>query len=89
MVELIPQSEMTVLRPASQVREVANEAPRLHEIQSVAAAINSAANSGAHSILWSRELSEDVKELLESNGYTVIGNIHSADRSKSYIIQGF
>ena len=52
-------------------------------------AINTAANSGAHSIMWSKELSEAMKSLLKSNNYEVIPNGHAADSSKSYIIRGF
>ena len=54
MAGLIPTDEMTELKSASAVGEVANEAVAIIEKQTVAYAINQAANTGEHSITYSK-----------------------------------
>lgn len=87
MASLIPMDEMTELKDASVVSEVAAEAESIHEEQSVAAVINQAANSGQHSITYSRILSKEIIKKLENRGYIVHANQNAADPSKSYTIR--
>lgn len=89
MASLIPQDEMTELKDASVVAEVAKIAAAVHEEESVAAAINQAANSGQHSIMYSRVMSDAIIQKLAAKGYKVRPNGHAADSSKSWIIEGF
>lgn len=77
------------LVPASEAKAVADAAPFIHEKQSVAHAINNAANTGAHSVLWSKPLSKEMIELLETNGYTVTKNSRAAYPDRSWTISGF
>ena len=83
------QYELCELVPASAAKEIADAAPFTLEKQSVAYAINSAANTGAHEITWSKPLSSEMIDLLESNGYQVTQNLRAADPNKSWKIAGF
>jgi len=89
MAELIPISEMTELKSAAQAKAVADEALKIHEKQQIAAAINSAANSGEHSIIYQHPISDEVKAILEGQGYKVTRKPHSANPDFLYKIEGF
>lgn len=89
MVSLIPMDELTTLKSASEVKTVADSAVATIEQQTVAAAINSAANTGQHSITWSKPLSDTLKATLEGLGYTVTSNRRAADPDYSWTISGF
>lgn len=64
---------------ASEAKQRADEAPFILEQQSVAHAINNAANTGAYSVRWSRDLSDAMVELLKSKGYMVYKNDRAAN----------
>lgn len=87
MASLIPMDEMTELKEASAVSAVAKEAVAIHEEESVAAAINTAANAGQNSITYSNILSDEIIKKLENLGYVVHSNKHAADPLKSYTIR--
>lgn len=89
MASLIKSEDMIVLKSASEVKTVADEAMKIHEEQSVAYAINSAANSGQHSIIYAHNLSDAIKEVLRGQGYSVTKNGRAADPDFHYIIGGF
>ena len=84
-----PIYQQIELIPASEAKKIADDAPFILEQQSVAHAINNAANTGAHSVLWSRELSDAMVELLEEKGYTVLKNDRAANPDYSWTITGF
>lgn len=71
MAQLIPNEEINNLKPASEVKEVADEAVAIHEKQSMARLINLAANSGQHSAIWEHPLSKDLEKVLKGQGYKV------------------
>lgn len=79
MAELIPTEEITELKDASVVAEVAKEAVSIIEKQTVAALINTAANAGEHSVIWNRIMSDELQNTLESHGYKITKNLHAAD----------
>lgn len=87
MASLIPMDEMTELKSASMVCEVADEAAAIHEEQSIAALINQAANSGQHSVLYSKMISAHMQEVLEGQGYSLIKNNHAADPNTCWTIR--
>ena len=87
--ELIPRDQLIELKPASEVKSVADSALLVQEKQAVAFAINSAANSGQHEIVISKSLSDAIIEELEGLGYIVVSNPGAADPSKIYKIMGF
>lgn len=89
MATLIPIDELTDLKPATDVKAVADEAVKILEEQAVAAAINSAANTGQHSITWSKSLSDAIQVVLKGQGYTVTRNTRAADPDFSWTIGGF
>lgn len=89
MTSLIPMDELTILKSASEVKAVADEAVQIIEQQTMAAAINSAANTGQHSITWSKPISDALKAVLEGQGYTVTKNNRAADPNYSWTISGF
>lgn len=74
-----PIYQQIELVDASEAKKKADEAPFILEQQSVAHAINNAANTGTYSVRWSRELSDDMVELLKSKGYTVVKNDRAAN----------
>ena len=71
---------------ASEAKQRAEEAPYILEYQSVAHAINNAANTGTFSVRWSKELSDEIVELLKSKGYTVSKNDRAANPNYSWTI---
>lgn len=91
MADLIPMDELTELKPASAVAAVSSEAVSILERQSVACAINQAANCGEHQIVWSHDLSDQLMQELKNNGYQLRQRtpVSAADRNPSWIISGF
>lgn len=89
MAELIPISEISVLRPASEVKAVADEAMQIIEKESIARLINIAANSGQHSAIWEHPMSAEVKTLVEGQGYRVTRVPRAADPNVMWMIEGF
>lgn len=83
------QYELCELVPASEAKAIADKAPFTLEKQSVAYAINSAANTGAHEVTWSKPLSAEMIQLLKDNNYTVVQNTRAADPDTSWKIAGF
>ena len=63
-------SDMTTLHSAAEVIAVADSAKEDLSIQSLAYTINYAANTGCHEAYWNWALTEVMKNLLDSNGYT-------------------
>jgi hypothetical protein len=68
---LIPQDKLIVLKSASDVLAVSQSAELDQERQSVAGAINTAANTGATFVLINRKLSEEIIAELTGKGYIV------------------
>lgn len=89
MASLIPLDEITELKSASVVSEVAKAADAIHERQSVAALINNAANVGQHSVTWNHSLSEELQVTLKAQGYKITRNTRAADPNMSWTIAGF
>lgn len=84
-----PIYQQIELMTAAEAKAIADAAPWILEQQSVAHAINNAANTGAHAITWSKPLSDDMVALLEEKGYTVVKNSRAADPNTSWTIFGF
>lgn len=70
-VSLIPQSDINVLKNATEVSTVADSAEDLQDERKVACAINNAANCGLHQVLITSPLRPTTVSTLESKGYTV------------------
>lgn len=68
---LIPESELITLKPAADVRTVADSAEIEHENMAIAHAINTAANTGQYSVTWQNSISEQAQKTLKNNGYTL------------------
>lgn len=83
---LIPREELTTLKPASDVRNVADSAYEIHEEMSVAHDINTAANSGGKSITIVRKLSENLESKLKAKGYTITTASESYPEPYCYVI---
>lgn len=86
---LIPIEEISELKPASDVKDVADTALDLIEEGQVARAINLAANTGEHSVVWEHPLSDTLRKKLNEKGYTIKVLSHIADPTKMYEIGGF
>lgn len=89
MASLIPVEEITELKSASAVAEVAKEAVAIHEKESVAFLINQAANCGQHSVTCNHALSDEIQTELKAQGYKLTKNNHSANPNVSWTIAGF
>lgn len=89
MASRVDIKDMTTLKSADGAKEIANSAIDEFEKELMAFDINYAANCGQHSTVWLHELSETLKDELESNGYIVKKNGRAADPSVHYIISGF
>lgn len=83
---LIPKDELIELKSASEVHTVADGARAIIEEETMAAAINSAANTGEHAITWSNIISEELEQKLKDMGYRVVKNVRAADPDKSWTI---
>lgn len=83
---LIPREELTNLKPASDVRNVADSAYEIHEEMSVAHDINTAANSGEKSITIVRKLSENLESKLKAKGYTITTASENYPEPYCYVI---
>lgn len=86
---LIPQDELITLITAAVAKDVADTAHQTQQEQSVAFAINSAANTGAHTCLYNHPLSDTTIATLKSKGYTVEIIPDSAVPGSQYVIGGF
>lgn len=84
MASLIPQDELTVLKPASEVKEVALAAHILHQFQTAAYNINTAANTGELRAIFIGDMYPEVKSKLEDEGYCVVKDPAAAN--PTYII---
>lgn len=71
MAELIPTDQISTLKPASEVKAVADDADKIHEEQGVARLINLAANVGQHSAIYKHPMSDDLLKVLKGQGYKV------------------
>ena len=68
----IPQDQLTTLKAASAVKTVADTAVAELEEMSVAHLINTAANTGEYSAVYSKPISKALKTKLEGQGYTLL-----------------
>lgn len=89
MADLIPKDSLTELLPAEDVKAVADEADKIHEKMSMAHYINTAANSGQHSITWNHDMSDELQDELKDKGYTVRKNKRVASPKYVWIVAGF
>jgi len=67
----IPQDELTTLKAATAVKTVAEGAVAELEEMSVAHAINTAANTGAYEVVYSKPISAALKTKLAGQGYVL------------------
>lgn len=68
---LVNKDEMIKLRSASDSRATAQTAEKDIQLQAIAYAINTAANTGLFSTIYQSPLLDGVKEELEGKGYVV------------------
>lgn len=68
---LIPQEELTTLKAASAVKTISENAEADQQIMTIAYQINTAANTGATSILFMNALLPATKAALTSKKYTI------------------
>lgn len=86
---LIPKDELSQLKSASAVKSVADTALDEQLEMEAAYVINTAANTGLHSVSWAKEMPESLKTTLEGKGYQVLSDNTAADPKKFWIIGGF
>ena len=69
---LIPVEEKNILKSASEVKSVASTALVDQQLSAIAYQINTQANTGAYSVMWSGgDILPDVKTQLENQGYKI------------------
>lgn len=85
MPDLIPKEEITTLKSAADVKEVADNAVAILEQQSMATLINQAANTGQHSAVWGHPISKELEKVLKGQGY----KITKMSPDFQYKIEGF
>lgn len=89
MAELIPISEISILKSASEVKAVADEAIEIQERNAAARLINLAANAGQHVAIWEHPMTETLRSTLEGQGYKITRQRHAANPDFLYRIEGF
>ena len=67
----IPQDELATLKAATAVKTVADSALAELEEMSVAHLINTAANTGGYTAVYSKPISQALRTKLEGQGYTL------------------
>ena len=70
-ITLATTEELTVLKPASEAKQVADSAEDTIQLKTVAHLINSAAVTGEYRAILQQKLLPSVKETLLNNGYTL------------------
>jgi hypothetical protein len=83
---LIPQDELKELKSAADVKAVSDTAAYELEKIGVANLINSAANTGETCVVLNHKLSTELKEELESEGYTLKYNVAKSNREDEVCI---
>ena len=69
---LIPVEERNILKSASEVKSVADNAAVDQQLSAIAYQINTQANTGEYSVVWSGgHIHPNVKSQLESQGYNI------------------
>ena len=68
---LIPENEYAILLSESDVKSVSDDALKDSQEAAIAKLINSSANTGQTCVLYNHPISDDVIQVLESDGYTV------------------
>lgn len=76
--KLIPLDEMSVLKSASEVKDVAESAIDIQNEMTAAYIINNAANTGQRIAVWGNHMTDTLKSTLEGKGYTVTRNDRGA-----------
>lgn len=71
MAQLIPINELNQLHSAAEVKAVAADAHELHIEQSVAYAINNAANTGEDNVQYDGYISPALESKLKAQGYVI------------------
>lgn len=83
---LIQPQDMTTLYDASYLLQVSEGADLEHEIMTIAALCNNAANTGETRAIWDKPISPAAKAKLEEKGYTVSVIPNSAIKNSMYTI---
>lgn len=83
---LIPADEMSVLKSASEAYSIASTAAYDQELNAVTHYINQAINTGATSVTWNNDLMDEVKTVLEGQGYKITRMIPAANNRFPYKI---
>lgn len=68
---LIERASLDQLIPASDAKNIADAALELQEQRQIAYAINNAVNTGGYSCYYNHEISDNVKDIVEGQGYTL------------------
>ena len=87
--KLIPKEEMNILKPASEVKAIANKAVDLQDESAAAYIINDAANTGCHIAVWRHPMTDTLRATLEGKGYTVTQRAVGAGTTNEWAITGF
>lgn len=87
---LIPIEERNILKSASEVKAVADNAAVDQQLSAIAYQINTQANTGAYSVMWSGGyMLDDVKSQLEGQGYKIqsyIEDLNHDSAKPQYVI---
>lgn len=91
-IKLIPTEDISTLKPASEVKAVADAAIRIQQEAAVARLINYAANTGEHTVVWQHPMDDALRDVLQGQGYKITRRPFSAstnDQTSEWIISGF
>ena len=78
----VPENELGILKQASEVKTIADDAEKYAQEAAVAKEINMNANTGAYSVTINYPLMQEVIDDLETSGYAVTptGKVRPADQ---------
>lgn len=85
----IPLDELATLKSAAQAKAVADDVKQYTDEMVAAYLINSAANTGEHSVIWQHNMSSVLKSTLEAQSYRVTRVSPSAYPDRLWEISGF
>lgn len=78
---LFNQEEISILQAASKAKEVASTANIEHEKAAIARLINLAANTGETRAIWELPICDELKIILEGQGYKVTRKPQTASKN--------
>lgn len=68
-ISLIDPADISVLKPAAELKTISANADYIHEVAAIARLCNLGANAGQKSAVWEHPMREDIRKMLTGDPY--------------------